>query len=82
MLFSRADIKGRPHAVKQWPKLLPTLSEAQPVTASSPNDAQSLLDSTQLPAAPPTAHRLRKLHPLASALPPEVRNSPPTKEAG
>lgn len=74
--------KGCTHVVKQQANLRPTLSVAQPVTTRSPNDAQSPLDSTQLPVAPPTAHRLCKLHPLASALPPEVRNSPHTKEAG
>lgn len=66
MLFSRADMKGRPEVVKHEPKLRPRLSAAQPVTACSFRGAQAPLDSTQLPAAPPTAHRLRKLHPLAS----------------
>ncbi|KAG8522936.1 hypothetical protein J0S82_010151 [Galemys pyrenaicus] len=56
-------MKWRPHVVKLQPKLRRTLSTAQPVTARSPSDALSPLDSTQLPAVPPTAHRLIKPHP-------------------
>ena len=47
-------MKARPQVVEQQPKLRPTLSAAQPVTARSPSDALQPLDSTQLPAAPPT----------------------------
>lgn len=74
MLFSRADIKERPH-VNSGRSSVPRYVQYSRSQLTPLTTPQSPLDSTQTPAAPPTAHWLSKPRPLDSALPPEVRNS-------